>query len=831
MQPERLQRLRALFDQILDAPPEAREGLLLVLTREDPTLRPELEALLAAQGPPTDEMQAAAWSDAGFSWLPEDRSGSVVGPYRLESLVGRGGMGEVYLARRLDAPGDLPVAVKLLQVGREGEGLVRRFRQEARILASLHHPGIAALLDSGVSEGGRPYLVMEYVAGEPITIWCERTAPSIRERVALFREVCAAVHFAHQNLVIHRDIKPANILVTGAGQAKLLDFGIAKLLAPTDDPLVTTTLSGRALTPSYASPEQVRGESVTTVSDVFSLGVVLYELLTGRRPLALQDLPLAEAMERVITEEPVRPSAAVPADDPVVGARAWRRELEGDLDNIVLKALRKEPARRYPSAAELSADLARFLEGRPVAARPDTLGYRVRKFMGRHRVGVLATTAVMVVVGLGAAGTISQSQRAAVERARALQRMSDVRELANSLLFEVHDAVAELPGATEARRLILERGIQNLEALAEEVSGNPELEWELAEAYLRTGLVQGDPTRASLGDLVGAEASFRRANAIAAALVAAAPRDWRARRTLALVQEKLGDVRAWRGEVGEGVAHATEALALYRSIAAAWPDSSRHQLSVAISLVKLGDLSGNMNFPNLGNPDRAVEHYQQARRRLTSPPLADAPSWGTRRYLALVDERIGTVHRTRARFDEAREAFTRSLEAREVLAREEPAHLDARRDLGVTRQNLCEVHLALGDPDPALRLCREALAIYQEQHEADPSNAQGLSDVAIGAQSLAGALRASGDQIGALAVLDSGITRMREVLEAAPAGLPNRRTMVRLLVRHSAYSREAGRPAPWAREAERRLMELRAEGQPLREHEALLQELAGPPGS
>lgn len=827
MHPERLQRLRAVFDQILDAPAGEREGLLAALTQDDPTLRPEIEALLAAQGPPTDELQVAAWSDAGLPWLSEDRSGSVVGPYRLESLLGRGGMGEVYLARRDDRPGDARVAVKLLQLGREGEALVRRFRQEARILASLHHPGIAALLDSGVSADGRPYLVMEHVAGEPITAWCERTRPSIRDRVALFREVCAAVHFAHQNLVIHRDIKPANILVTGRGQVKLLDFGIAKLLAPTDDPLVTTTLSGRALTPSYASPEQVRGESVTTGSDVFSLGVVLYELLTGRRPLALQDLPLAEALERVITEEPVRPSAAVATEDAGVGSRAWRRELAGDLDNIVLKALRKEPARRYPSAAELSADLERFLEGRPVAARPDTLGYRLRKFVGRHRVGVLATAAVTVVVALGVAATLSQAQQAAVERARARQRMSDVRELANSLLFEVHDAVAELPGATEARRLILERGIQNLETLAAEVSGNPELEWELAEAYLRTGLVQGDPTRASLGDLVGAEASFRRAQAIAAALVERAPQDWRARRTLALVQEKLGDVRAWRGEVGEGVAHATEALALYRSIAEAWPDSSRHQLSVAISLVKLGDLSGNMNFPNLADPERAIEHYRQARRRLTSPPLADNPSWGTRRYLALVDERIGTIHRARSRFAEARDAYTRSLEAREVLAREESANLDARRDLGVTRQNLCEVHLALGEPGRALPLCQDALAIYLELHESDPSNAQGLSDVAIGSQSQASALRASGNLTGALAVLDSGITRMREMLESAPAGLPNRATMVRLLVRHSAYSREAGRSAPWAREAERRLMELRAEGHPLPEHDALLRELAG----
>lgn len=825
MSVDRLRRLREVYDRVIAVPDAERAGLLDRLAEGDDGLRAEVEALLGADSPSTGEWRAAAWMQAGFEWIPEDRSGSQIGPYRLEQLLGRGGMGEVYRARREGHADASPVALKLIAAGLDGAALGRRFQQEGRILSTLRHPGIAGLLDAGLAEDGRPFLVMEYVAGEPLTTWCERTRQPIEGRIRMIQEVCRIVQFAHQNLVIHRDLKPANILVNTDGEVKLLDFGIAKLLAPAADALDTTTGLGRPLTPSYASPEQIRGEPVTTASDVFSLGVLAYELLTGRRPIQLGDLPLVEAMDRVITEEPAPPSTAVVGAEGPIGSRAWRRALEGDLDTILLMALRKEPERRYHSAAEFSADLQRHLEGRPVLARPDTVRYRVRKFVTRHRIGVLSTVGVLLVAAVGAAGTLSQSQQAAVERARALQRMSDVRELANSLLFEVHDAVADLPGATEARRLILQRGFQNLEILVGEVRGNRELEWELAEAYLRTGIVQGDPTRASLGDLAGAEASFRRAVELAERLVTADAGDWRAQRTLALSREKLGDAVAWGGNVEEGVAHARDALAGYQAIAAAWPDSTRHQLSVAISLVKLGDLSGNMNFPNLRDPDAALTHYEAARRRLAAPPLSVSPSWGTRRYAALVDERIGTIHRNAGRLEQARDTYRRSLDAREDLARTDPANLDAQRDLGVTRQNLCEVHLALEESALALTLCREALAIYEELYQADPSNAQAVSDVAIGSHSLAGALRATGQLAEAFGVLEEGIIRVREVLAHAPANLPNRRTLVRLLARHTLFAREAGRPAPHAAEALAVLEALHAEGHPLGEHEVLVAQL------
>jgi len=830
MTSEHLRQLRRLFDQVLDAPPSQREVVLDALTGGDPALRGELQALLADQAADTRGLRDEVEPDGILLGVANDLSGAVLGAYLLERRIGRGGMGEVYLASRSDGQFTRRVAVKLIRPGMDSMVLLRRFQQERQILAALNHPGIATLLDAGVTPAGRPFLVMEYVDGQPITTWCAAASLPMDARIQLFREVCAAVQFAHRNLVIHRDLKPANILVTESGGVKLLDFGIAKLVRPLEEAGEATTLSGRAMTPSYASPEQIRGEPVTTSSDVFSLGVILFELLTGRQPLELDGMSIAEAISKATTEEPPRPSAVI-TDEAVgtpVDRREWQRRLVGDLDNIVLKAMRKDPTQRYGTVSELADDLERFLNHRPVLARPATLRYRFRKFMARNRTPVIVAGAGLLALVLGVAGTVSQAQRAAVERGRVLQQMADVRATAAALLFEVHDAVAELPGATEARRMIVAQGIQSLETLSAQVAGDPDLEWELAEAYLRTGLVQGDPTRASLGDLGGAATSFRRAIEIADRLVAAAPRDMRARRTRALAHEKLGDALAWAGEVDEGVRHSREALDGYRAIAATFPDSGRHQLSVAISLVKLGDLSGNPNFPNLGQRDSSIARYEEARAMLGSPALVEAPTWGTRRYGALVDERIGTLHRAAERYAEARAAFERSLAVRTVLATEDPANNDARRDVGVTQQNLCEVNLALDRVEPALVLCQDADAVYGALHRADPSNAQAVRDVAIGAFSLSGARRATGDRAGALEALEKGADFLRDALAREPANVPNRLLLARTLARHTLFAREAGRPAPWAAAAVAALRELQAEGHLGPDDEGTLARVVGP---
>src|SRR5262245_35089982 len=348
-------------------------------------------------------------------------AGCRIGPYKLIREIARGGMGAVYLAARADEEYRKQVAIKIVKRGMDTEAIVRRFRKERQILAGLDHPNIARLLDGGTTEDGLPYFVMEYVEGLPLDTYCDTHKLSIAERLQLFRTVCSAVQHAHERGVIHRDLKPANVLVTGSGVPKLLDFGIARVLNPELSPAVLQTTASRPLTPAYASPEQVRGEEITPASDIYSLGVLLYELLTGHRPYRLRT-HTAQELERVICEqEPEKPSTIVScieevlvADDSrevaitpasVSNARAeqpdtLRRRLIGDLDNIVLMALRKEPARRYSSVEKFSVDIRRHLEGLPVIAHKDTLTYRTGKFIGRNKASVITAGLSLVVMAL-----------------------------------------------------------------------------------------------------------------------------------------------------------------------------------------------------------------------------------------------------------------------------------------------------------------------------------------------------------------------------------------------------------------------------------------------
>jgi tetratricopeptide (TPR) repeat protein len=325
--------------------------------------------------------------------------------------IGRGGMGTVYLAARADDAFQKLVAIKIIRHGLDTEDIIQRFRGERQILAKLDHPNVTRLLDGGTTEDGLPYFVMEYIEGEPIDLYCDQRKLTITERLQLFQGVCAAVRYAHQNLVIHRDIKPGNVLVTKEGVPRLLDFGIAKLLTPGTSPGERTLTGPRPLTPEYASPEQIRGETITTSSDVYSLGVLLYRLLTGKNPYRLADHTPAE-MERVICgDEPQRASVAA-------GSMLGRR-LRGDLDNIVLMAMRREPQRRYASVEQFSEDIRRHLDGLPVIARSDTVGYRATKFVARHKAGVVAATLLVLTLAAGVVAMAWQARVARLETAKA----------------------------------------------------------------------------------------------------------------------------------------------------------------------------------------------------------------------------------------------------------------------------------------------------------------------------------------------------------------------------------------------------------------------------
>ena len=446
-------------------------------------------------------------------------------------------MGTVYLAVRDDDAFERRVAIKVLRRGMDTDAIVQRFRHERQILASLDHPCIAHLLDGGSTPDGLPFFAMEYIEGLPITEYCEAHRLDTTARLQLFRKVCSAIQYAHQNLIIHRDIKPANVLVTADGTPKLLDFGIAKLLNPEPGAQMPHTVAGlHLMTPEYASPEQVRGEPVTTAADVYSLGVLLYELLTGRRPYHLASRAPAEIARVVCESVPARPSTAVTTrpdarafDDVATGEHGdtaptrisaaaprsveverLRRRLVGDLDNIVLKALSKEPQRRYGSADRFSEDVRRHLAGLPVSARKDTLRYRAAKFVGRNRVAVAAAATAIVALVAGVIGTTWQARVARAERQQAEQRFDDVRRLANALLFDVHDRIQDLPGSTPARELLVTRALEYLDKLARDAGSRADLRSELAAAYLKVGDVQGRPLVPNLGDTSGALESYRR---------------------------------------------------------------------------------------------------------------------------------------------------------------------------------------------------------------------------------------------------------------------------------------------------------------------------------
>ena len=492
----RWKKLSALFDEALKRPSDDRDRYLQAECGGDSEFLEQARALIAAADKEDTELreliadgavEAIGWAGAG----PQPQR---IGNYDLVRLLGAGGMGTVYLARRADDRFDHEVAIKLLKPGVTHPHFVERFKAERQVLAGLEHPNISRLLDGGETADGRPYLVMEYVRGEAIDVYCDQRRLGIDDRLRLFQQICLALDYAHRNLVVHRDVKRSNILVTDEGVPKLLDFGIAKVLA--DGHMLTLTVEGeRLMTPECASPEQVRGEPVSTATDVYSLGVLLYRLLCGRGPYAVRsDLPSSLA-QAILQDEPSKPSAAVVTggDDPdaVTGEAIsdhrgstmprLRRRLKGDLDNIALKALRKEPERRYASARALHEDIDNYLANRPISARPDAFAYRTGKFVRRHRAMVAIACAFVLLAVFSVAQIIEQRNRAEAQAATA-ERISSflVSMLESANPYERSEAVTA--------RDLLDRGAKQIdEELADQPVVGGRLRTTMAKAYSSLG--------------------------------------------------------------------------------------------------------------------------------------------------------------------------------------------------------------------------------------------------------------------------------------------------------------------------------------------------------
>ena len=699
-------RVKEILDGALEREGTAREAYLEAACGNDAELRREVESLMEAAGWEWSLVDDPGRSRFSFEAERPERSriGDRIGPYEIVSELGRGGMGQVFLARRADDEFQKKVAIKLVPPGPARELALSRFRSERQISATLEHPHIARLLDGGTTAAGEPYIVMEYVEGKPLVEFAEEHRLSTEERLRLFREVCEAVQYAHRNLVVHRDIKPSNILVTAEGVPKLLDFGIAKLLDPAEAASggQTGTLV-RIMTPDYASPEQVRGGRVSTSSDVYSLGVVLYELLSGRKPYRIGTGDPAELVRLVCEEDPERPSQHAP-------------KLSGDLDAIVLKAMRKEPEHRYPSVDALSQDAGRYLEGRPIGARRGSAAYRLRKFMSRNRVAVAAAALLLVAIAGGIWMTLVEARRARAAEARAERRFNDVRKLANSFLIEFHDAIQNLPGSTPARMLVVRRGIEYLDSLSVEAGDSPDLLRELARGYERLGDIQGNSGRgsATLGDMIGARKSLEKALALRERLVASGRATLRDRIALAETYDSLSGTYTFHGETQRGIDFARRAVAAAEAIHSSDPDA-RYQL--ANSNMHLGDA---LRYGGRG--EEALGAFVAAR-RVYEPLRSEIRAANWSRAMFAVDYKIAAAENQLGKYPEAAAAARRAVEAAESLLRADPGNGQAQRDLSMARGALGEILMSLGDASGAEENFRRKIEMMTKLADADPQNA------------------------------------------------------------------------------------------------------------
>ena len=768
MKPDGWQHLEDLFHSALERPPAERAAFLDEACSDDPELRAEVERLLAADEQATAFVGRAA-ADLGRVAATLTPESNRIGPYRIVRELGRGGMGSVYLAERADAQFTMRVAIKLIKRGMDSDGVLQRFRHERQILAGLEHPNIARLLDGGTTVEGLPYFVMEYVDGQPIDDYCRAQRLSIEQRLGLFHSVCAAVFYAHQRLVIHRDIKPSNILVTADGVPKLLDFGIAKLLDGGGADVTVTEFGGNAMTPQYASPEQLRGQRVTTVSDVYALGVLLYELLAGARPYELSGKTAGEALQVVTTTDVVKPSVMAQKTDQVLA-----RRLRGDLDTIVLTAMRQDPAQRYASVALLAEDVRRHVDGLPVVARGDSWTYRTARFVRRRKLGVAAAAAIVLSLVGGVIATAWQARVAQAERARAERRFADVRRLSTSFLFEFHDAIATLPGATTARLLVVSKALEYLDSLAAEAGDDPELQRELAAAYDRVGDVQGNPGGANLGDTEGAIKSYQKALAIRRTLAAGDPNSLPARVDLATSTMRIGYAYFARGGVQDAVAQFRDALATREeAFEAGLPSKAEARAALAettarlcTTLMAVGDVPGAIancrrnlaltgeslkeqpndrpilvmratNATGLGNalrlnrqPDDAAVSLQDAISQLEALLATTPLDAEGRRRLAVAHAYLANVHVDRKEPAKAAAEFERAITELNMLAEADPANARIRTELSYMLNQRVRILVATGRRDEARRDTERALALLRRGTEQPGAGGEAFNEYA-----------------------------------------------------------------------------------------------------
>jgi serine/threonine protein kinase len=715
---DRWNRIEEIFQNALERPLSERSAYVAQICGDDVELRVEIESLLASDSGAVTVLHSVIEADAAklSATSHHSQAGLRLGPYSLVRELDSGGMGVVYLAVRSDEQYFQIVAIKMIRQGMEWPSLIQRFRAERQILANLTHPNIGAILDGGETEDGRPFIVMEYVEGQPITLACETRGLSIKERVELFRSVCSAVHYAHQKLVIHRDIKPSNVLVTPEGNVKLIDFGVSKPLGPHLVPDEAPKTEGwqRLMTPDYASPEQLRGAELTTATDIYSLGVLLFELLTGSRPYSLGELSPAAA-ERLVCEQETRKPSLVPGLTNRV-----RKEVAGDLDRIVLMAMEEDPSRRYLSAQHLEEDLVRFLEGRPVLARNRAPLYRLGKFARRHRVALLMTCATLIV----AVGSVFLHQR----QSRATdRRVKQLAGLADSAISDLTAKLQQSPASTEAQASLFQSAVGYLEQLRQDSGNDPRLLLELSRAYTRVGDLEGSPFVANLGNSGRAVASYQEALRAAIDARARLPGE---ESTEAVIEayHRLAGMESFLGNTQEALEGYQKALPLAVEFEQQKPADPMRKRLLAMNYAGIGDVE----LSNLV-PDKALNSYQEAFQVFGSDPngAQDHDRMLARLYLrkARALNELGSQPET---ITDTRKA----INVARALTQQFPSERQVERDLFSAYQNMVLTLsgrdlLNVGDSKQAQLYARKALEIAETLVAADVKNVQARYDLAL----------------------------------------------------------------------------------------------------
>jgi len=714
-----------IYHLAMELPVEWRDGFVREKCKHDSQLQQEVLSLLAAYeeqdkfAPPADEEPS--------------RSGERIGAWHLVRLIGRGGMGAVYECERAEGGFQQRAALKLLNPALASPMFSERFQQERQILAGLNHPFITQLIDGGLTRLKEPYLVMEFVRGVQLDEFAMRNKLTIQGRVELFRKICSAVDYAHRHLVVHRDLKPENIVVQDNGTPKLLDFGTAKLVSQNmqSAPGKVTRHGMHTFTPEYASPEQVLGDHVSTASDIYSLGVVLFELLTGKLPYELNEYTMAE-MRRVICER----------EAPLPSQVAPQQGIDADLDAIVHMSMRKDPLERYRSVDALATDVTAWTKGLPVRAQKPTVRYRVDKFIRRNRALTAAIAAAALALLGGMAGILWQAQNARVERDRAQAGFQDLRRLTNTLLFDLNDAVAQLPGSTDARKLIVSRGLAQLDKLATVASGDATLRQELIDAYLKFGTLQGNPYEQNLGDSEGALKSYKKARQLAQSLPDKRLRDYMGGQAL----QSQAEVLFVMGRTQEGVRYAVDGCRMQAEGAR----TATEVAQAASCYDSLSDQYGQVGAASLSDRKNAAETLERARELNRKGLNLDPHHIRLLRGRAILFLKSGTAIRDSQPLA-ALVFYEQALTALDALPPEERASLRSKRLRTFITAHRGRAYIEAKQYELALKDLEGARDYYEPLARLDAKNAQAQMDLAVQIN-LAGNIREQlGDSKGALA--------------------------------------------------------------------------------